>query len=266
MKRRFEDKVVVVTGASSGIGRAAAACFAREGARLVISARRAELLEQAAAEARAAGGEVLAVPGDVTDRAAVFALVERACAAWGRIDVMVNNAGSGLAARVLETREEDFSALFRVNVLGALHGMQAACARMRRQGGGVIVNVSSVVGRRAMPGNGAYCATKFALEALSDSLRLELGGTGIAVVVVRPGLTATGFHAAALRTGDMTPGGPPGMRGMSAEAAGRALVDATARRQRTRVLTLSAKAVLALERTSPSLTDRIVKVAMRHRL
>jgi NADP-dependent 3-hydroxy acid dehydrogenase YdfG len=266
MKRRFQGKVVALTGASSGIGRAAAIAFAREGARLALGARRIARLEEVAAEVRAAGGEAIAVATDVAERAQVEALVERACAAWGQLDVMVNNAGVGLAARVLETRDEDFEALFRVNVLGALYGMQAAAARMRPRGDGVIVNVSSVAGLRAMPGNGAYCATKFALEALSESLRLELLASGIAVVVVEPGLTETEFHQAVRGSGSVPAGGPRGMRGMSAEAAGRALVDATARRQRTRLLTLAAKAVVALERTSPSLTDRLVRIAMRHRL
>jgi NAD(P)-dependent dehydrogenase (short-subunit alcohol dehydrogenase family) len=265
MRQRFQGQVVAITGASSGIGREAALAFAREGAKVAVAARRADRLDALAAEIRAAGGHAIAVACDVTRRADVDALADRAVAEWGRLDVFVNNAGVGLAARVLDTGEADFEQLFRVNVLGALYGMQAAARHMRPRGAGAIVNVSSVVGKRALPGNGAYCATKFALQALSDSLRLELGGSGVDVVVVCPGLTDTEFREAQLGShpGFAT---PRGVRGMSAARAGRALVDATHRRERERVLTLAAHAVVALERISPALTDRLVRVALKKRL
>jgi NAD(P)-dependent dehydrogenase (short-subunit alcohol dehydrogenase family) len=263
MKRRFADKVIAITGASSGIGRATAIAFAREGARLAISARRAAQLDETAEAVRSSGGEAICVPGDVDRRADVDALVARAVEKWGALDIMVNNAGVGMRARVLETADADFEALFRTNVLGALHGMQAAASVMRGRGG-VIVNVSSIVGKRAMPGNGAYCATKFALQALSDSLRIELVGSGIDVVVVCPGLTESEFHTAQRHA----PAGglPRRMPRMSAERCADELLDATARHQRERILTVAGKAVLALDRASPALADRVLRVVMRDRL
>ncbi|MSP60254.1 MAG: SDR family NAD(P)-dependent oxidoreductase [Myxococcales bacterium] len=265
IKQRFAGQAVAITGASSGIGRAAAIAFAQEGARVALGARRIDRLEETAVAVRAVGGEAICVATDVTRRADVDALVGRTLDAWGRLDVMVNNAGVGLLARVLEIADEDFAELFRVNVLGALHGMQAAGIAMRLRGG-VIVNVSSVVGKRAMPGNGAYCATKFALQALSDSLRVELGGSGIHVVVVCPGLTDTEFNEATKRGPNAPQSRPKGMKGMTAERAARELVDATFHRERERVLTFAARAVVALERLSPSLTDRAVRRVMKHRL
>jgi NAD(P)-dependent dehydrogenase (short-subunit alcohol dehydrogenase family) len=220
-------------------------------------------LEEVAARIRDGGGEALVLGTDVRKREDVDALVDGAVAQWGRLDVMVNNAGVGMLARVVQISDQDFLDLFRINVLGALYGMQAAARVMER--GGTIVNVSSVVGKRAMPGNGAYCATKFALEALSESLRLEIAGRGIAVVVVQPGLTDTEFGEAVLRV----EGGPTDRRDakrQSAADAARELVDATARRQRDRVLTFPARAAVALQRISPSLADTIVRRVMRHRL
>src|SRR5438067_2243999 len=120
MSRRFAGQVVALTGASSGIGREAALAFAREGARVALGARRGDRLEELAREIRASGGEAVAVVTDVAVRADVDRLVERAVAAWGRLDVMVNNAGVGLMAAVLRTSDEEFEQLFRVNVLGAL--------------------------------------------------------------------------------------------------------------------------------------------------
>ena len=198
-------------------------------------------------------------------RAEVDALVAKAVETWGSLDVMVNNAGVGLSAPVTEIDERDFTALFRVNVLGALYGMQAAAKVMRARGDGVIVNVSSVVGKRSMPGNGAYCATKFALQALSESLRVELAGSGVAVVVVCPGLTTTEFSESKLGPAGNPSPRPRALRAMSAERAALELVDACARRERERVLTVSAKAVVALERLSPALTDRLLGMVMRSR-
>jgi NAD(P)-dependent dehydrogenase (short-subunit alcohol dehydrogenase family) len=191
--------VVVVTGASSGIGRACARVFAEEGARVVIGARRGDLLAALESEIRGRGGECVAVVTDVADRAQVYALRDAALQRFGRVDVWINNAGYGMAAAVEQTSPEEMEAIWRVNYMGAFHGCQAALEPMRRQGDGHIVNVSSLAGRYAMPMAAAYSATKAALSALSESLDIELEGTGIRVTSAWVSFTETEFFGAMVK-------------------------------------------------------------------
>lgn len=174
MPRPIEDSVVVITGASSGIGRAAAQEFARRGATLVLAARRAQALDEVARECKELGGHALAVPTDVTDEAAVQDLARRAIETFGRIDVWVNNAAVTLFARIEEAPYEDYRRVIETNLLGYVHGARAAIPYFREQGSGVLVNVSSVVGKVGQPNTSAYCATKFAIVGLSECLRQEL--------------------------------------------------------------------------------------------
>src|SRR5229473_2199193 len=164
-------RVALVTGASSGIGAATARAFAGAGLRVALCTRRKDRLEQLAAELTTQGAE---------------ATVHAVAARWGRLDVLVNNAGRGFAATLEQTTAEELRALMELNVVAVLGATQAALPIMRRQGSGHIINVSSVVGRRAVPYRAAYSATKFALGALSEALRVELTGTGIAVTLVYP--------------------------------------------------------------------------------
>lgn len=183
---KLKGAVAIVTGASSGIGRATALALAREGVRVALAARRKERLLAVAEEIHAAGAEALAVPTDVAEEAEVRALVDATVARWGRIDVLVNNAGIGLLARVAETSPREFERLMAVNFFGAVYGILAVLPLMLRQGSGRIVNVSSVVGKRATPYRAAYAASKFALVGLSEALRMELRGTGVHVTCVCP--------------------------------------------------------------------------------
>ncbi|MBI3002146.1 MAG: SDR family NAD(P)-dependent oxidoreductase, partial [candidate division NC10 bacterium] len=201
MGRDLGGMVAVITGASAGIGRATAAGLARAGVRLVLGARRRDRLEEGAQAIRAGGGEALAVVGDVAEESQVDALVGRAVAAYGRLDLMVANAGIGYFARVEETPLEVAEDLWRVNVLGTLHAIRAALPVMRRQGAGHLIVVSSVAGKRGAPGSGLYAATKFAQVGLCEALRVELAGTGIAVSVICPVGTATEFFEAAASRG-----------------------------------------------------------------
>jgi NAD(P)-dependent dehydrogenase (short-subunit alcohol dehydrogenase family) len=189
--RDFRDQVVVVTGASSGIGRATAAAFGRAGARLGLVARREALLREVVQEVEAAGGAAIAVPTDVTDAAAV----ERAFAAirdrFGGVDVVVNNAGILIPSPVAALRAQDLDAMLRVNLFGAMYVMQSAVPLMRESGGGSIVNVASLAGRRGVSPLGGYCATKFALVGLTEALRTELHGEPIHVALVMPGVVET---------------------------------------------------------------------------
>ena len=180
--------VVVITGASAGIGRATAVRFASEGAALVLAARSLERLQRLAErlEQRFAV-ETLVVPCDVRQREQVDALVEAAIARFGRIDVLVNNAGYGLYGRIEDTPEAAFRDVLETNVLGVHHAIRAVLPHMRRQGAGHIVNVGSVVGKRSWPYHGAYAASKFALTGLTQALRGELAGSGVSATLVLPG-------------------------------------------------------------------------------
>lgn len=195
-------KVILVTGASSGIGRETAVALAGQGAQLVVFARRRGLLEKTAQDVSERGGQALVVIGDVTKREdlerAVMGCVER----FGRLDVLVNNAGVGLFAAVEESSEQDLDRIMAVNFKGVVNGVQAALPVMRRQGHGHIINVASTAGRRGSPYVGAYCASKFAVVGLTESLRTELLGSGIRVSLVCPGATRTSFFDVAIRRRD----------------------------------------------------------------
>lgn len=202
----IEGSVIVVTGASSGIGLALARRFAEEGAAVVLAARSAEKLAAIAKALRAQGGEALALATDVTARDQVDRLVATACERYGRLDILVNNAGRGAAGRVADAPAAHYRALFELNVLGALHAMQAAIPRMRAQGGGLIVNISSGAGRLAVPGLSAYGASKAALDLISNTARRELAHDNIRLVTVYPPNTES--EAAANMLGDPATVGP----------------------------------------------------------
>ena len=188
--------VVVITGASAGIGRATAVRFASGGAALVLAARSQERLQRLAERLeRRFAVETLAVPCDVRQREQVDALVEAAIARFGRIDVLVNNAGYGLYGRIEDTPEAAFRDVLETNVLGVHHAIRAVLPHMRRQGAGHIVNVGSVVGKRSWPYHGAYAASKFALTGLTQALRGELAGSGVSATLVLPASTDTEFFA-----------------------------------------------------------------------
>lgn len=197
MGKDLGGQVVIITGASSGIGRETALHFAREKARVVLAARRQERLQDLEREIRGLGAEVLSIPTDVAQRDQVEAMVQQALQRLGRVDVLVNNAGTGLIALVEETTPEDMEAILKVNFLGAFYGIHAVLPVMQKQASGHIINVSSIIGKRGVPLYGAYCASKFAMLGLSESLRMELKNTSIEISVICPVGTATEFHDAA---------------------------------------------------------------------
>jgi len=184
-----EGKVVAITGASSGIGEAAARVLAGLGARVVIGARRTDHLERLAGGIRAAGGDVRVQAVDVTRRAEVEAFVGRAQAEFGRLDVMVNNAGVMPLSPLGALKVEEWDRMVDVNIKGVLYGIAAALPVMEAQGSGQIINLSSIGGHRVTPTAAVYCATKFAVRAISDGLRQETDR--IRVTVISPGVTTS---------------------------------------------------------------------------
>ncbi len=195
---RFDGKTALVTGASSGIGRETALGFARAGADVVLVARRANELAKVAKLARVHGVKALCVATDVTDPTSVAACFRRAVARFGRVDIVVNNAGVLIPAPVVRMDPADLQRMLDVNLFGALHVMQAAVRQMRRQPeGGHIVNVASLAGRRGYSPLGGYSATKFALVGMTEALRTELGGEKIGVSLVLPGVIDTPMATAA---------------------------------------------------------------------
>jgi NADP-dependent 3-hydroxy acid dehydrogenase YdfG len=197
----MKDRVIVITGASAGIGAAVAAKAGVEGARVVLAARRRTELERAA---KASGEGALAVVTDVTVRAEVEALARAAIDRFGHVDVWINNAGRGITRAPSELTDDDIDAMIRDNVKSALYGMQAILPHFRSRGAGQIINVSSMLGRVPFaPIRSAYCAAKHALNAITATLRMELRGScpGVVVTLVSPGVVATDFGIHALHGG-----------------------------------------------------------------
>ena len=253
MERTFKGKVAVVTGASSGIGEATVLELAARGASVVAAARSVEKLEELARRAAASG--VLVVEADVADHESVEAMVELTLEKFGRLDVLVNNAGLGLSGRISELRPEDLRYVFEVNTIGPLNCVQAALPRMER--GGRIINVSSVVGLRAIPKVGGYCSTKFALNALSDSLRVEVAGRGVSVTSVYPGTTRTSFRDNSRRTKDEKRGWRP--KGVAPERVAKKIAAAAERGPRDVYVTTSDRLFVAGVTLLPGLTDRVLR-------
>ena len=193
----FRGRTVLVTGASSGIGRETALAFAAAGANVVLVARRASVLAKVAAESRKLGAATLVAAADVTQAASVASAFRKAVKRFGGVDVVVNNAGIMIPSQVVDLRAADLQRMLDVNLIGALHVMQEAVQVMRRQGRGHIVNVGSLAGRRGFSPLGGYCATKFALVGLTEALRTELVGERVGVSLVLPGVIDTPMASAA---------------------------------------------------------------------
>ncbi|WP_375389548.1 SDR family NAD(P)-dependent oxidoreductase [uncultured Amnibacterium sp.] len=214
---QLQGTVVLITGASSGIGAATARAAADAGAKVVLAARRADRIDALAAELP----EALAVPTDVTREGDVQAAVDRALERYGRVDVLINNAGQGLHEPLERVGLDDLRAVLELNVVAALAAMQAVIPPMRAQAAGSIVNVSSGTTLHLFPGVGGYAASKAALNTLSSVARLELAQEGIIVSTVFPFITDTEFHER-LRAGALRPGMP---KGHSAEQVAAVILD-----------------------------------------
>jgi NADP-dependent 3-hydroxy acid dehydrogenase YdfG len=212
----LKNKIVFITGASSGIGRSCVKAFAAQGARLILAARRAERLEKLAVELKTEHGpDILVLKLDVRDPAAVAAAVAGLTAEWAAIDVLVNNAGLSRGLDKLhEGKLQDWDEMIDTNIKGLLYVSRAVIPGMVARGRGHVINIGSIAGREVYPSGNVYCATKFAVNALTKGMRLDLNGTGVRVSTVDPGLTETEFsvvrfHGDAGRAGKVYQGYAP---------------------------------------------------------
>ena len=191
MSNNIQGKVVVITGASSGLGEAAARLLSAQGATVVLGARRVDRLRSLADELTGSGGKAIAIATDVTRYDQVKRLVDAAVHTYGRIDVMINNAGLMPQSPLERLKIDDWNRMIDVNIKGVLYGIAAALPYMKQQKAGHIINVSSVAGHKVRPGGAVYAATKHAVLALSDGLRQEVKSYNIRTTVISPGAVAT---------------------------------------------------------------------------
>ncbi len=191
MGNNIAGKVVVITGASSGLGEAAARLLCAEGASVVLGARRAERIESLVRELTAKGGKALAVATDVSVCAQVQKLVDTAVQTYGRIDVLLNNAGLMPNSPLERRKVEDWERMIDVNIKGVLYGIAAALPYMQAQKSGHVINVSSVAGHKTRPGGAVYSATKHAVRVISEGLRQEVKPYNIRTTIISPGAVAT---------------------------------------------------------------------------
>src|SRR5437773_2492578 len=191
MSNNIEGKVVVITGASSGLGEASARLLSAQGASVVLGARRVDRLQSLAGELTGNGGKAIAMATDVTHCDQVKKLVDAGVQAYGRIDVMLNNAGLMPSSPLERLKIDDWNRMIDVNIKGVLYGIAAALPYMKQQKAGHFINVSSVAGHKVRAGGAVYAATKHAVRALSEGLRLEVKPYNIRTTIISPGAVAT---------------------------------------------------------------------------
>jgi short-subunit dehydrogenase len=263
----FGGNVVLITGASEGIGRALAEALAPQGPKLVLAARNAERLESLAESCRAAGAEVLVVPGDLTEEAQCRALVEATVARFGRLDTLVANAGRTMWARVDEIRDTGiFRRVMELNYFSVVWLTLAALPHLKAVRGR-IVPVASLAGLTGVPSRSAYCASKHALIGFFDSLRIELAGSGVTVTTVCPDFVVSETHRRAM-DGEGRPLGESTMqeaRIMTAEQCAALMVTAMAARKRMLITSTRGKLGRFLKIFAPGVIDRIAAKAIAER-
>jgi NAD(P)-dependent dehydrogenase (short-subunit alcohol dehydrogenase family) len=260
----FKDQVAIITGASSGIGWELALQLADQGARLVLAARRPEKLAELAEECRRRGGQALDVPTDVTQPEACQALVERAVEVYGRIDMLVNNAGATMWALFDQVQDLTiFEKIIQVNYLGSMYCTYYALPYLKLSRGRIVA-ISSLTGKAGVPTRSGYAASKHAMVGFFDSLRIELDGSGVTVTIIYPGFVATGVQARAYGADGKPLGRNPVQveKVMPTDECARLILDAAAKRRREEIMTLRGKLGQWLKLVAPRLVDSIAKKAI----
>ena len=259
-KDRFSGKVVLITGASSGIGAGLGREFARHGAAVALLGRRTERLEALTAEIRAGGGHALPIPCDVRRDGDLERAVAIATAGLGPIDVAVANAGFGVAGRFAKLHLDDYRRQFETNVFGVLRTAYATLDELVRSHGTLVI-IGSVAGYVSTPGNSPYAMSKFAVRGFAQALRGELEPLGVAVVLITPGFVVSEIRLVDNR-GTLHPDAPdtvPSWLRMPTERAARQIVRATAGRRREKIVTLHGKLAVFMQRHFPWLVTRVTR-------
>ena len=257
-----KNRVVILTGATQGIGRATAYILAEAGCKLALAARNPQSLQNLAAQLNNAGHQVVALPTDMGDTAQAAALAPKTAEAFGKIDVVINNAALGVRDRLLDLQEDEARRVMDVNYFGPVALIQATVPYLKANPeGGLIINISSIVGRRAMPGIAGYCASKAALEKMAESLRLELAADNIRVSMIYPGVTATNFNDNSLSSQE----GRGRLGGAPPERVARAILTTIRREQRDVFITWFDRIFVTVSTIWPWFMDKMLNRYLKAR-
>jgi short-subunit dehydrogenase len=259
--KRLNEQVIVITGASSGIGLVTARMAAQRGARLVLAARNEEALRELVDEIKAAGGEATFVDADVTQEEEVERIARAAVERFGGFDTWVNNAGVSIYGRVLDVSIDDHRQLFETNYWGLVHGSRVACEHLKQRGG-ALINIGSVLSDRAIPLQGTYCASKHAVKGYTDALRMELEeeGAPISVTLIKPSAIDTPYREHAKNYLPVEPQNPPPV--YAPETVAEAILHCAEHPERDVYVGGGGRALSAMGENAPRLTDKVMERTM----
>jgi len=258
-----QNRVVILTGATHGIGRATAHLLAKAGCKLSLVARNPEMLQALANDLNSAGYQADAIPTDMGDTAQAALLAQKTIDAFGKLDIIINNAAIGVRDSVLDLDEHEARQVMDVNYFGPVALIQAAIPHLKSNpDGGLIINISSIVGRRAMPGIAGYCASKAALEKMAESLRLELRADNIRISTIYPGVTVTRFNANSLGNSQS---GRGRISGVPPERVAKTILKTIRHEQRDVFITLFDRAFVTVSTLFPGLMDLLLSGYLKRR-